>query len=94
MSVCKRSEMQYDDYSWTTIPGDDPRITGSLDATMFSRKEGFEVLYLINKFMEIHDLKNKETCNKIERMLHDHLPSNTRSQENVKDWLKKIWKNH
>ena len=44
-----RSDMNYHDYSWTAVQGDNPRMT-RLDATRFSRHEGYEVLDLINSF--------------------------------------------
>ena len=48
MSI-KRSELMYNDYTWTHTPGDDPRVSGEPDNTMLNRKEGYEMLYFINK---------------------------------------------
>jgi len=93
MSFYNKSDMIYTDYSWTAYGDDDPKITGNPDNTLFSRKEGYEVLYLINKLAEIFNLKTKKSGEKIERMIHDHLPSNIHSQSNVKDWIRKNWDN-
>lgn len=76
-------------YSWTAIPGDDPRITGEPDSTMFNRHEGYEVLYMINKCMEKWNLSSVADGEKIERLIKEKLPSDVRSQKNVFEWLDK-----
>jgi hypothetical protein len=92
MGVITKSDLYYQDYSWTALAGDNPRITGKPDSTLLNRNEGYEILYFINKFCEIHSLKNKETATKIERMIKEELPGDTRSQENVSKWLVANWK--
>lgn len=83
----KQSDLIYKDYSWTAIKGDDPKVTGVPDSTLFNRREGYEVLYLINTF----DLRNMNDANKLEKMIRSELPSETRSQINVKKWLRDNW---
>lgn len=78
-------------YSWTAISGDDPRISGPPDSTLFNRQEGYEVLYLINKFVEVHNIKNKDLGIKVERIIRNHLPGDVRSQEHVMQWLAFNW---
>lgn len=85
------SDLQYT-YSKTAIHGDDPRISGEPDSTLFNRKELYEVLYLINKLAKEQDFKNKSSCLKIETMIKEHLPSDIRSQSNVKQWIYNNWK--
>lgn len=41
------------EYSWTAIPGDNPKVTGEPDSTRFSRNEGYEVIYLINELCDL-----------------------------------------
>lgn len=86
MSLITKSELKYD-YSWTVLNGDNPKITGVPDSTLFNRNEGYEVLWFINKFAEKHNFKNKESAFKIERMIKSHLPEDIRSQENVVEWI-------
>ncbi len=93
MGLISKSDLQYD-YSWTAIDGDNPKVTGQPDSTLFNRNEGYEVLYLINKLAELWNLKQKASCLKIERMIKKHLPSDVRSQINVKKWLADNWKNY
>jgi hypothetical protein len=82
-----KSDLLYKDYSWTAIQGDNPKITGVPDSTLFNRHEGYEVLYLINHFA----LRNMGDANKLEKMIKNELPSDVRSQANVKNWLTENW---
>ncbi|MCM0666923.1 hypothetical protein [Flavobacterium tyrosinilyticum] len=93
MGVITRSELHYTDYSWTAIKGDDPRVSGEPDSTLLSRKEGYEVLYFVNKFCEIYELKQKQSAIKVEKMIRNEVPSDKRSQQNIKEWIKENWKN-
>ncbi|ETI89122.1 MAG: hypothetical protein Q607_CBUC00182G0102 [Clostridium butyricum DORA_1] len=93
MGLITRSELKYD-YSWTVLNGDNPKITGVPDSTLLNRNEGYEVLWFINKFAEIYNLKNKESAFKIERMIRYYLPENIRSQENVVEWIENNWKKY
>ncbi len=94
MAFYKRSDMIYEGYSWKAYGNDDPKVTGDPDSTLFSRKEGYEVLYFINKLAEKHKLKLKKSGEKIEKMINEYLPSNVRSQSNVEEWIVKNWKNY
>ncbi|EPN4986493.1 MULTISPECIES: hypothetical protein [Vibrio] len=91
MSKFKKSDMKYNHYSWTAISGDDPQITGKPDSTLFSRKEGYEVLYMINKVLEHRGLSSVTSGQKAETLIKDSLPSTVRSQENVFNWLNNNW---
>lgn len=90
MSLISSNDLQYT-YKWNAIANDNPKVIGKPDRTFFSRKEGYEVLYLINKLSEIWKLKNKASAKKLEMMINEYLPSDIRSQENVKVWLKDNW---
>lgn len=61
MGVITKSDLNYE-YSWTSTKEDDPKISGEPDRTLLNRNEGYEVLYFINKFCEIYDLKQKKIC--------------------------------
>lgn len=86
-----KSDLKYSDYSWTAYGNDDPKVTGEPDSTLFSRKEGYEVLYMIRKLMKNKGLSSSSSGQKAEEMIHEHLPSNVRSQKNVMDWLLDNW---
>jgi hypothetical protein len=95
MELLVKSDLIFENqYVWTTVGEDDPRVTGEPDSTMFNKNEGDEVLYLINKLAEIWGLKQKNSGKKIEKMIKNHLPPDIRSQENVKTWISEEWKNY
>jgi hypothetical protein len=87
MPAIKRSDLNYKDYSWTAVTGDDPKKKVE-DADRFSRKEGYEVLDLLNALtggngvdLTIHV---RQVC---EWMIHEHLPSNVQGRSKVISWI-------
>ena len=94
MALLNKSDLVYDDYSWTVYGDDDPKVTGEPDSTLLNRKEGYEILYFINKMASIHGFKKVASGKKIEQMIRDHLPSDIRSQKKIRDWIVKNWDDH
>ena len=92
MAVISASDLRHP-YSPGTTAGDDPKLRGDPDHSLFSRHEIHEVLYLLNKFAEKHALGLAGAL-KGERMIHAGLPSTTRSQVNVVAWLEANWANY
>lgn len=93
MALLNKSDLKYE-YVWTTYQDDDPRITGKPDSTLLNREEGYEMLYFINKFAKLYNLKKKASGLKIEEMIKSRLPSNIRSQEKIKTWIYDNWKKY
>ena len=87
MPAVKKSDLNYDDYSWTVVPGDDPSKRVE-DADRFSRKEGYEVLHLLNSLIGVNkeDLSIK-TRLVFEWMIHEKLPSNIQGRAKVISWI-------
>jgi hypothetical protein len=87
MPEIKKSDLNYDDYSWTAVSGDDPEKKKK-DADFFSRKEGYEVLTLLNslKGKDKKDLlvRSRQIC---EWMIHEKLPSDIHGRTNVINWI-------
>ena len=77
-------------YRWTAIKHSDPRVSGEPDRTAFTRDEGFEVLYFVNKVADILGLTKKADGLKIEEMLKV-APSDLLSQVEVKEWVEANW---
>lgn len=90
MGLITKNDLNYQ-YSWTSTKGDDPKISGEPDKTLLNRNEGYEILYFINKFCEMHSLKQKNSALKIEKIIKNDLPSAIRSQENIKDFMYNNW---
>ena len=93
MALFNKTDMTYKEYQWTAYPNDNPRITGKPDSTRFNRHEGYEVLYLINALAESWELKQINSCLKIEKMIREKLPSTTITQIDVKEWIRINWMN-
>ena len=93
MALFNRTNMQFENYQWTAHPNDNPKVTGNPDSTRFNRHEGYEVLYLINALAESWELKQINSCLKIEKMIREKLPSTTITQIDVKEWIRINWMN-
>ncbi|RKR05794.1 hypothetical protein C8C83_5145 [Flavobacterium sp. 90] len=91
MGLIAKADLHYKDYSWTVLAGDDPRISGEPDSTLLNRKEGYEILYFINKFSEQNNFKQKNSALKVEKMIREEVPNEKRSQENIKTWIEQNW---
>ena len=91
MSLLNKSNLNFK-YTWSTVPGDNPKVTGFPDSTRFSRREGYEVLYLINILCSEWRVTKIESALKMEKMINEKLPSNIQSQEAVKNWIYMNWK--
>ncbi len=86
-----KSDLKFINYSWTVMSNDDPKVTGKPDSTLLNRREGYEVLPFINRFAAAHGLKQKSSGLKIERLIHNYLPSNIRSHAGIEKWLVDNW---
>lgn len=93
MGIITKIDLYYKDNSWTALNDDDPKITGEPDSSMLNRKEGYEILYFINKLCELFSLKQKSSATKIEKMIRMEVPTDIRSQIKIKNWIKDNWEN-
>lgn len=57
------------DYENTTTQGDNPNYTAIRDRERVNKKELYEVVYFCRAFMEKHNLKNKSSFQKIEKLI-------------------------
>lgn len=88
MILFSRRNLHYTDYKWSTYHQNDPRVNGKLDATPFTRDEGNEVVYIVNKLMILWDYRFTNTGNKMEKLIHDQLPPEIVMQHEVQEWIK------
>ena len=86
-----KSDLYYNDYIWTTkYNNDDPRVTGEPDSTLLSRKEGWEMLYFVNKLAKVWNWSEPVSVSsyrKIERSVREYVPNSIRSQEGIRKWI-------
>ncbi len=93
-----RGDLTYKDYLWSTTEGDSPRVLGFPDNVLLNRKEGYEVVHFIDKFIkgevswEQESAESKKRLgNKLERLIHDKLPGDVRSHLRVRSWIAANW---
>lgn len=89
MSTFKKADLKRS-YQWTTTQ-DDSTLRGEPDSSLFNRNQGWEVLYLANKFAQKKGLSTVASLHRLEDLFADKLPSNLRSQANVYQWLDGNW---
>lgn len=73
------------EYSWEADRGDDEHEK-RLDSFELSRKEGYEVLYFINKMASELGIEDKKIAFKIEELIHD-APKNFESTAHIEKWV-------
>ena len=95
MAIMQREDLKFaNSYKWTEFKDDDPKITGEPDSTPFNRKEGFEVLALVNRFLTRYKFRQKSSGQKVERLIQKHLPIALKTQKHVEDWLVANWEEY
>ena len=88
MILFSRKNLFYSDYKWSAYVPNDPRTNGKPEETPFSKEEGNEMVYLINRLMSLWDYRFANTGNKMEKLIHDKMPSEVTTQQDVQQWLK------
>ncbi len=73
-------------YAWEAVGGDDPSAR-KIDATLFNRREGYEVVPMIQKVADHFDYGSEDDVRRVEEVIHDELPGNVRGRKNVYEWL-------
>jgi len=91
METFKKSDLVYE-YNWSPYEKDDPRISGMPDTTEFNRKEGLQVLYVINYLTDHLAWSVESFGNKLEKLIHDRLPKGMNNQKDTIQWIKDNWK--
>lgn len=88
MAVYYKEDLLFNDYEWnesvTHI-----KLQGSPDRNLFMRYEGYEILYMINYACEVLGCTSKTDAGRMEMLLHEKLPLDTKSQNSVFTWLRK-----
>ncbi|MFN2136611.1 MAG: DUF4332 domain-containing protein [Candidatus Promineifilaceae bacterium] len=85
--------LNVDEYEWRAQKGDDPTKTKA-DAIMFNRKEGYEVVLMIQKICNSFGFETEEDVKRVEAVIANELPGNVRSQKNVYNWLVDYFETH
>ena len=87
MADFKKGDLYYTDYDWKASDGDNARIIGFPDNILLNRREGYEVLHFLNRYMTKKGWSLKDSLHKLEQAIRNRLPSEIRSHKNVNEWL-------
>lgn len=91
MAIQVTKSMLQGEYYWTAAEGDDPNET-SRDGLFFNRKEGYEVIGMIQRVVDHFNFQDEEDVHTIEAIIVHDLPGELRGTTNVSLWLvKHIW---
>lgn len=82
----KRAMLNVDKYKWQSSKGDDPKKIAH-DRIMFSRREGYEVIPMIQKVVNHFGYETEADVKRVEEAIRTALPGNVRSRKNVFNWL-------
>ena len=91
METFGKDDLVYE-YRWSEYEKDDPLVSGVPDTTTFDRKEGWQVLYVINHLTNHLAWDVGSFGKKIEKLIHDRLPEDIISQKDTIEWIKEHWK--
>ncbi len=73
-------------YSWKAEPGDDPTKRRA-DARLFNRREGYEVLPMIQNVVDHFGYTRQADALKVEDVIATELPGDVRGRKRVLAWL-------
>ena len=91
MSIITKSDLQTNRYNWREYDPNDPKVSGAPNHTVFDRREGYEVLFLINSFGRFSGFKWAPPKKKFEQMVYEHLPEDVCTQQEAVDWIIHNW---
>lgn len=89
MHIFNKSDLRFS-YTWTTTSTDDPKLIGNPDRVFLNRQEGYEVLKFIQTLMGDWGFKKVESGHRLEKLIHQS-PTDLRSKENIKEWIRSNW---
>ena len=74
-------------YTWNTA-GNSSLFSGTPSRRLFDRCNGDQVLFLINFYSSTDENFDVEDMHRIEELINDRLPTDTKSEISVYNWLK------
>jgi len=90
MARMKKADLGFKDYAWKAA-GDNPKRKGKIERTQLNRKQGYEVIYFVNTFLEKYYLTETATGRKIEEMIRNKVPAVKKDRESIEKWIVENW---
>jgi len=82
----KRAMIDKEKYKWEAGEGDS-KTSVAHDRIMFNRRQGYEVIPMIQKVVNHFGYETEEDVKRVEMAIRTALPGNVRSRKNVFNWL-------
>lgn len=82
----KRSMIEAKKFKWEAGDGDS-KTNVKHDRIMFNRRQGYEVLPMIQKVVDHFGYETEEEVKRVELAIRTTLPGSVRSRKNVFNWL-------
>ncbi len=82
----KRAMLNVEKYKWQAGEGDS-KTSVAHDRIMFSRRQGYEVIPMIQKVVNHFGYETEADVKRVEEAIRTALPGNVRSRKNVFNWL-------
>ena len=82
----KRAMIDKEKYKWVAGEGDS-KTSVAHDRIMFNRRQGYEVMPMIQKVVNHFGYETEEDVKRVEMAIRTALPGNVRSRKNVFNWL-------
>jgi hypothetical protein len=82
----KRAMIDKEKYKWEAGEGDS-KTSVAHDRIMFNRRQGYEVVPMIQKVVNHFGYETEEDVKRVEMAIRTALPGNVRSRKNVFNWL-------
>lgn len=80
-------------YNWQT-GADDPKLKGRQDHWKFNRRQGNEVLFIANHFLEDNQISDIQSLHVLEDLILEQMPGYVLSQRQAYDWFRIHWGEH
>jgi hypothetical protein len=91
MELFIKSDLRYQNrYCWNIEKSNNLSLVTCSAHGVFNRHEGYEVLNLINRLMQLHNLSHIKSLEKIETMLIN-LPFEEQTHRQVSTWIMEHW---
>ncbi len=86
MGLIERTDLKMD-YNWSSKPGISPVDKDDIGSEVFDTEKGDDVLNLLNDYAEKRSITDKEKILDAEAMLHEKLPKDLNTKDEIMDWL-------
>ena len=89
MGLINKNDLKLE-YSWTTRASDNPIDHDNLGSKVFDRRNGNDVLRIINNYSEKRNVRDKDALLRAEPLIREKMPKDIRTEDDIMNWLWKV----